>query len=52
MMLSEECKPIGYVGIHDQYGCSAHNYDELLVHYGLTTEKVIEKVREISKIAK
>lgn len=46
-ILSEEKKPVGYVGIQDSFGCSAHSYDELLEHYGLTTEKIKEKVRKV-----
>lgn len=44
-----ECKPIGFVGINDQYGTSAHNYEELLEYYGITAEKIAEKVEEIYK---
>ena len=44
-----ECKPIGFVGIADQYGTSAHNYEELLEYYGITAEKIAEKVEEIYK---
>ena len=47
-----ECKPMGFVGIDDQYGCSAHNYGELLEHYGLTAENIAAKVREMAKLAK
>lgn len=41
-ILHEECKPIEFVGIQDCFGCSAHTYQELLEHYGLTS-KTIEK---------
>ena len=50
--LACECKPMGFVGIDDQYGCSAHNYGELLAHYGLTAENIAAKVRETIKLAK
>ena len=43
-------KPIGFVAINDQYGTSAHNYDELLEYYGITAEKIAEKAEEIFKI--
>ncbi|MCL2397730.1 MAG: transketolase family protein [Defluviitaleaceae bacterium] len=35
-------RPIRYVGIDDQFGTSALTYDELLVHYGLTVENIVE----------
>jgi transketolase len=50
VFLAQQCKPIGFIGIHDQYGCSAHNYDELLEYYGLTVDKIIEKVREMNAL--
>jgi len=37
-------RPIHYVGINDQFGTSAHSYNELLVHYGLTAESIIKAV--------
>ncbi len=45
--LRKSCKPIEFIGINDVFGCSAHNYPELLEHYNLTHEaiaKTIEKV--------
>ena len=45
--LCKSCKPIEFIGINDVFGCSAHNYTELLEHYNLTHEaiaKTIEKV--------
>lgn len=45
--LNRECKPIEYVGIEDTFGCSAHNYQELLAYYGLTAEHIIEAVETI-----
>lgn len=44
-----ECKPIGSVAINDQYGTSAHNYEELLSYYGITSEKITEKIEDIYK---
>ncbi len=46
-ILHEECKPIEFVGIQDCFGCSAHNYQELLAHYGLTEEAVMEAVGKV-----
>lgn len=45
-----ERKPIGFVAIEDQYGTSAHNYEELLEAYGITAEHIQEKVEQIYKI--
>ncbi|MDR1740574.1 MAG: transketolase family protein [Synergistaceae bacterium] len=36
--------PMARVGIKDDYGQSAHSYDDLLNHYGLTAEAVEEAV--------
>ncbi len=44
-----ECKPIGFVGIEDKYGTSAHTYEELLAYYGITAEHIAEKVEAIYK---
>ncbi len=46
-VLRKECKPIEYVGIEDSFGCSAHNYQELLTYYGLTKEHVIKAVESV-----
>lgn len=35
------------VGINDRFGQSAHNYDELLAEYGLTTENIISSAKRI-----
>lgn len=46
--------PVEMIGMDDTFGCSAHNYEELLAHYGFTADSVaarIEKVyAELSKI--
>ena len=39
-------KRIQMVGIHDEFGTSAANYDELLQHYGLTSEAIEAAVRK------
>jgi transketolase len=41
--------PIQSIGINDCFGQSAHSYEELLQHYGLTAENVYEAVKEILK---
>jgi transketolase len=40
-------KPISTIGIEDQFGQSAHNYNELLDKYGLTTDNIISSVRQL-----
>ena len=45
--LSKKCLPIEMVGIKDQFGTSAENYEILLQHYGLNPEDVAQKVREV-----
>ncbi|MCL1842735.1 MAG: transketolase family protein [Defluviitaleaceae bacterium] len=37
-------KPMEFVGIEDTFGVSAHNYDELLQHFGITTERITEAI--------
>ena len=39
--------PISTIGIEDQFGQSAHGYDELLDRYGLTSDKIINSVRKL-----
>ena len=41
--------PLDFVGVEDVFGTSAYNYEELLVHYGLTAQAVAAKVRELLK---
>ncbi|HLV09464.1 MAG TPA: transketolase C-terminal domain-containing protein, partial [Halanaerobiales bacterium] len=45
--LSDEEIRIKRVGINDQFGQSAANYEELLEYYGLTVSNIIKKAREI-----
>lgn len=48
-VLRRECIPIEYVGIEDIFGCSAHSYQDLLKHYGLTVEHIIEAIKNVKK---
>lgn len=41
-------KPVDFVGIEDKFGCSAHNYKELLEYYGLTKEHISAAIREMA----
>lgn len=51
-VLCKECKPIDFVGIQDTFGCSAHNYQDVLQYHGLTVEKIEESIRKIDKLTK
>lgn len=48
-ILCKERKPIEFVGIEDTFGCSAHNYQELLAHFGLTAEHIKEAVMKMNQ---
>ncbi|NSW93304.1 MAG: transketolase family protein [Bacteroidales bacterium] len=39
--------PFTSIGINDRFGQSAHNYDELLEEYGLTTRNIINAVNSL-----
>lgn len=41
-VLRRENIPIEFVGINDKFGTSAHNYDELLAYYGLTSKAIVD----------
>jgi len=41
--------PVEVVAINDQFGQSSHDYEELLEHYGLTEENIINKVKSLIK---
>lgn len=47
--LSEIPAVISMLGIEDSFGTSAANYDELLEQYGLTVERILEKIERIAK---
>ena len=40
-------KPMKFVGIKDTFGCSAHNYQDLLEHYGITSKAIAAAVQSI-----
>jgi len=40
--------PVIPIGIDDRFGQSAHNYEELLEEYGLTTENIIKSVKKLT----
>ncbi len=41
--------PLDFVGVADVFGTSAYNYEELLAYYGLTSQAIAAKVRELLK---
>ena len=45
----ERNAPLDFVGIEDVFGTSALNYDELLVHYGLTAQAITAKIKGLLK---
>jgi transketolase len=49
-VLCKECKPIEFVGVNDTFGCSAHNYPDVLKHHGLTKEHIVEAVTQMSQL--
>ena len=42
--LCRECKPIECIGVNDEFGCSAHCYQDVLTYHGLTKEHIMEAV--------
>ena len=46
--LCKSCKPIEMIGIQDTFGCSGHNYPELLEHFNLTEEAVVEAIKKVN----
>ncbi|MEM1619740.1 MAG: transketolase family protein [Fervidicoccaceae archaeon] len=49
-VLSEEYPvPLRRIGIRESFGTSARSYEELLAHYGLTPEKVLDEIIKLIK---
>ena len=46
-----EKTPVEFVGIEDQFGSSAHNYDDILNYLGLTTDHIVEAVLKMNSLA-
>jgi len=42
--------PVEFIGIRDKFGTSATNYEELLAHYGLTSEAIVDTAINLLKI--
>ena len=47
--LKKECIPIEFVGIEDTFGCSAHNYQDLLEYHGLTKKHIMEVIEGLAQ---
>lgn len=46
--LCKHPKPIEFVGINDTFGCSAHNYQDVLEYHGLTTKHIINAITKMA----
>lgn len=46
LIIGEVCPPFEQVAIQDQFGTSAHSYEELLVRYGLTEKDIARAARK------
>lgn len=49
-VLREAPKPMEFVGVEDEFGCSAHSYQEVLAYYSLTKEHIIEAIRKMAAL--
>lgn len=47
--ICKECKPIEFVGINDTFGCSAHNYSDVMQYHGLTKEHIVEAIEKMNQ---
>jgi transketolase len=47
--LAESPLPMARIGIADRYGQSAHHYAQLLEHYGLTSEAIVQAAKKLLK---
>ncbi len=48
--LCKNPKPMEYVGVNDTFGCSAHNYKDVLSYHGLTKEHIVEAIYKIAEL--
>jgi transketolase len=44
--------PFKQIAIDDEFGQSAHNYEELLTEYGISTAHIVDAVRGLLKVRK
>jgi transketolase len=45
--LRRNCLPMEFVGIRDSFGISGMNHPELMVHYGLTAEAIVNAAKDL-----
>lgn len=45
--LAKSRVPVEMIGIHDTFGCSAHNYEELLEHFNFTDDAMAKKIEKV-----
>lgn len=45
--LSKTGIPVEMIGMNDTFGCSAHNYQELLEHFNFTDRAVADKIEKV-----
>ena len=43
--------PMEFVGVNDRFGSSAHNYNDILEHLELTTDRIVKEVEKINSLA-
>lgn len=48
--LCKNPKPIEFVGVNDTFGCSAHNYKDVLAYHGLTKEHIAEAIQKMAAL--
>ena len=47
VLRGEKHPPIEFVGVKDVFGTSASNYEELLAYYGLTSDGIVQIIRNL-----
>lgn len=47
--LRKQNKPIEFVGVQDEFGSSAHSYQDVMCHYGLTADNIERVILKIVK---
>jgi len=47
--LCKSCKPIELIGLNDTFGCSAHDYQGLLEHFGITKEHIADTIVKLNE---
>lgn len=47
LALRQSPVPLDYVAVEDRFGQSAYGVDELMAHYGLTSERIVQKAKAL-----